>query len=206
MARVNNSVKAKEDFARRIMGEDIVFPGEISLKRGVAYNRAQLRYLLNTLPAAHELNWCQKRGCVVIASPPEPMSLIDIYSLEPKLFHRKGCYSQDFSRAQKTVPGWIAIKKTPIEGSTNRKWQDQQKRLLGSERVPNTAEASWLITTFLKVRGVRLFETIFVRTSSFLSPHGRVCVGEFDTGGLRIFGFKDDLSDPRLGLLAAREF
>lgn len=206
MARNHNAAESKESLARGILGEDIIFPREISLKRGLVYNQVQLRHLLNTLPAAHELNWCKERGCVVIAAPPEPMSLIDVYSIESDLFHKKGCYSQGFSRADRTTPGWIAIKKTLVEGSTNRNWQDQQRCLLGSERVPNAAEASWFITTFLKVSGVKLLTLDLVRTASVLSPNGHVCVGGFDAGGLHILGFKDNHPDPRLGLLTAREF
>ena len=93
------------------------------------------------------------------------------------------CRSEVRSR-DKTSFGWLAIKKTPVSNSTNKKWDEQSKLLSALEHIPNAAEMSWFITTYFEVRGIRLFESVYVRTSSLDSGGFSVHVGHFDSMGL----------------------
>jgi hypothetical protein len=71
--------------------------------------------------------------------------------------------------------------------------------------VPNAAEMSWFITTYFEVRGIRLFESIYVRTSSLDSGGYRVYVGDFVSEGLGVDGWGDDDRDGNVGLSAGRK-
>jgi hypothetical protein len=71
--------------------------------------------------------------------------------------------------------------------------------------VPNAAEMSWFITTYFEVRGVRLFENVYVRTSSLGSDGSRVDVGRFDSDGLGVYFYWGDGRSVSIGLSAARK-
>ena len=53
--------------------------------------------------------------------------------------------------------------------------------------------------------GERLFENVYVRTSSLDSDGLRVYVGHFDAGGLRVGYIWDDYRSAYLGLASARK-
>jgi hypothetical protein len=63
----------------------------------------------------------------------------------------------------------------------------------------------WFITTYFEVRGIRLFEGVYVRTSSLDSDGSRVGVGGFDALGLAVVYWSDDDRDGSIGLSAARK-
>ncbi|MDE1944855.1 MAG: hypothetical protein KGI03_01085 [Patescibacteria group bacterium] len=196
--------------ARSILGGDFIAPEEIAIARpGIIYTAEQIEALAQTMPSEDELRWCKEYGYAVLAAPSSDLSLLDVRSLENGLFYRKtgGWYAdQAFAAGDKTLTGWLAIRKTPVPSSTSKTWDGQTALLAEAERVPNAAEMSWFITTFYKVRGVRLFERVYVRTSSRDSDGHRVYVGFFDAGGLFVdYYFWDDLRLDYLGLSSARK-
>jgi hypothetical protein len=71
--------------------------------------------------------------------------------------------------------------------------------------VPNAAEMSWFITTYFEVRGIRLFESIYVRTSNLDSDGDRVSVGGFDSKGLLVNNWGGGHRQGDLGLSGVRK-
>jgi hypothetical protein len=64
---------------------------------------------------------------------------------------------------------------------------------------------SWFITTYFEVRGTRLFEGVYVRTSTLDSFGQHVLVGLFDSAGLRVDEDWDGDRNDLIGLSAARK-
>jgi hypothetical protein len=198
------------DLAHTILGNDFITAEEImSARPGIVYSAEQISKLADTIPSEEVLRSLKDSGYGLMPQSPSEESLLDIRAIEPALFYRKtGGWFEDqkFARNDRTGTGWLAIKKTPVDGSTSKNWDEQNKLLSKIERVPNAAETSWFITTFFKVRGVYLFPNVYVRTSSIDSDGGRVDVGHFHAKGLIV---DDDWGSGRgdgLGLASARKF
>lgn len=196
--------------AKRILGGDFVSPQEVMDARpGVVYDASQLKALVDNIPSAEVLQQLKDNGFALVPQPPQPMSLLDVRALESGQFYSQtgGWYADyAFAKDNKTGTGWLAIKKTPVDGSLSKTWDEQNRLLKDGESVPNAAEMSWFITTFFKVRGVRLFERLYVRCSDLVSDGGRVFVGVFDSEGLSVNGcLWDGYRSSLLGLASARK-
>lgn len=178
-------------------------------RTSIVYTEEQITALAESLPSEDVLKWCKDNGYVVIPAPPTAMSLLDVWEIaQPAHFYSKmgEWYSnQKFAREEKTLFGWLAIKKTPVANSTSKNWNEQSRLLSALEHVPNTAEMSWFITTYFEVRGIRLFESVYVRTSSLDSDGFRVRVGCFDSEGLRVNIWHDDDRRDSIGVAFSRK-
>jgi len=196
-----------EEIARLILGDDIVFPDEIAEARGLSYTDAQLKYFAE-MPSEEALRWCKANGYAIVAGPPSPMGLLEVRSLKSEHFYSKagGWYEgYAFGNDDKAQTEWLAIRKEPVPNSFNQNWNEQLRLLSKDEQVPNAGEMSWFITTFYEVRGVWLFEKVYVRTSSVASGGDRVSVGVFDEGGLLVSDYWDDYRYYYIGLAASRK-
>ncbi len=196
--------------AKQILGDDFITPEEIAKARGVVYSPEQIESLANTILPEDTLRWCRDNGYAIMAAPPAAMSLIEVRSLHADHFYSKtgGWYTGDkekFSRDDKTTPGWLAIRKDIVPKSASKNWNEQHALLSGVEYVPNAAEMSWFVTTYFEVRGIRLLERIYVRTSSLDSGGNRVGVGDFDAKGLIVDNYWDAFRHGYLGLASARK-
>ena len=204
------SAKAPDyGLAQSILGADFITPEEVAKARpSIVYTNEQITALAESLPPQDVLKWCKENGYAVMPVPSKAMSLLDVREIQSAHFHSKtgGWYAdQKFAREDKTSFGWLAIRKTPISNSTSKIWNEQGKLLSALERVPNATELSWFITTYFEVRGVRLFECIYVRTSSLNSAGSRVYLGYFDADGLFLNYRWDDYRDGLIGLASARK-
>jgi hypothetical protein len=195
--------------AQLILGADFITPEEVSkARKNISYTDAQITALAESLPSEDVLKWCKANGYAVMPAPPTAMSILDVRELQSGHFYSKtgGWYAdQKFAREDKTSFGWLMIKKTPVSDSTSKNWNEQSKLLSAVERVPNTAEMSWFITTYFEVRGVRLFEGIYVRTSSLGSGGRLVYVGLFDAVGLDVAYWHGDFRSSAFGVSSARK-
>jgi hypothetical protein len=198
--------------AQSILGVDFITPEEVAkARKTIIYTDEQITALAENLPSEEMLTWCKENGYAVMPAPPKAMSLLDVREIQSAHFYSKsdGWYAKDkekFARDDKTSFGWMAIKKTPVDNSTSKTWKEQTALLSKIEVVPNAAEMSWFITTYFEVRGVRLFENVYVRTSSLGSDGSRVSVGCFDSDGLYVYyWWGDNRRDGNFGLSAARK-
>lgn len=204
------SMKAPDyGLAQSILGTDFITPEEVSRARpSIVYSDEQIKALAESLPSEDMLKWCKENGYAVMPAPSTAMSLLDVREIKSTHFYSEtgGWYAdQKFAREDKTSFGWLAIKKTPVANSTTKNWNEQSKLLSALEHVPNAAEMSWFITTYFEVRGIRLFESVYVRTSSLGSGGDRVDVGGFDSEGLDVDDWRDDTRSDDLGLSAGRK-
>lgn len=196
-----------EEVARMILGEDIIFPNEITKAWGLSYADADLRRFMETIPSIEALRWCKVNGYAVVAGPPTPMGLLEVRSLKPDHFYSEngGWYEKyTFSSYDKAESKWLAIRKKSVPSSLDKKWNYQLRLLTKDEQIPNAGEMGWFITTFFEVRSIRLFEQIYVRTSSVALNNGCVIVGFFVLGGLRVSDVKNTLRFDDLGLASSR--
>jgi len=205
------SAKASDyTLAQSILGTDFITPEEVSKARpSIAYTDKQIKALAKSLPSEEMLKWCKDNGYAVMPAPPRACSLLDVREIQSVHFFSKtgGWYAdQKFACEAKTSFGWLAIKKTPVANSTSKNWDEQSKLLSALEHVPNAAEMGWFVTTFFEVRGIRLFEGVYVCTSSLGSDGRRVDVGGFDSGGLRVVNvYWDSNRYDDLGVSASRK-
>jgi len=195
-----NATTKNESVARDIMGDDIIFPEEVAKARGLVYTEAQLKQLSDTIPTAEVLRWGKEKGYALMPAPPKAMSVLDVFALKVDRKEQgiDGWLNLEFfAHDEKTTFGWLMIKKTPVDNSMGKNWDEQNKLLSEVERVPKVAELVWFATTFFEVRGVRPVEgTKFVRTSSLQSDGFRVDVVYLGTGSVFLSTSKDsDLND-----------
>lgn len=206
------------DLAQSILGVDFITPEEATkIYPNVVYSDEQIAALAGSLPSEEVLRWCNSNDCAVMPAPPTTMSILDMRDMHIDLrddrqiaqfkesYSEKEAWSfnQKFIREDRTSPGWLMIKKTPVTDSTAKTWGEQNKILSELEVVPNAADMYWFITTYYRVRGVRLFEKTYARTSSLNSEGNAIHVGTFDIMG--VFFYSDDSSVYCLGLAAARK-
>lgn len=196
--------------AKSILGADFITPKEITEARpSIVYTDDETYKLAESLPPQDVLMWCKDNGYAVMPAPPRAMSTSDVREIQPAHFYLKtgGWYAdQKFAHEDKTSQGWLAIKKIPVSNSTSKNWNEQNKLLSSVERVPNAALMSWFITTYFEVRGERLFESVYVRTSSLDLDGSRISVGRFDAEGLDVDGYWDDSCYGDMGVSACRKF
>lgn len=205
---------SREELARIVMGDDIIFPEEIASVCDVSYSEHALEHLAATLPSAEVFGWCRDNGYCVVAGPPTPMSILEVQALDPSLFHSKknAWYERsEFASSEKVGVEWLAIRKDAIPKSFNMNLETQMSLLSDREEVPNAARMSWFITTCYKVRGVRLFRDIDVRTSSKCgaadSPEDvtAVTLGHFRAFGLDVNFYLDSSCRHHVGLAPSRK-
>lgn len=195
---------------KSILGGDFITAEEIMVARpNVVYSPEQIAELAATIPSGETLALLKGYGYGLMPQPPKALSLLAVRAAKSTHFDSKtsGWYeNQKFAENDLTGTGWLAVKKTPVNGSTSKNWSEQNKLLTEAEYVPNAAETSWFITIFCDVRGVRLFENVCVRTSSFDSVGDRVRVGYFGAEGLYVNSDWDSYHYDFLGLASARNF
>ena len=194
--------------AQSILGVDFITPEEIMKVTAMIYEEKHLDILHNTIPPEAVLRWCKEHHYAVVAAPRYPINLLTIRMYVSNLFYSKsgGWYSErKFASENTTAQGWLMLRKHPVPHSNSKNWNQQNKLLSGVERVPNSAEVSWLVTIYFKVRGIRLLENIFVRCADLQSDCPRVVVGNFYAGGLNLDRYRDDDRVDSLGLSSARK-
>ncbi|OGL87268.1 hypothetical protein A3I40_02215 [Candidatus Uhrbacteria bacterium RIFCSPLOWO2_02_FULL_48_12] len=200
-----------EELARQILGDDIVFPEDIAAAGGLFYADEQLQRFIDTIPSEEALRELKANNFALVAGPSKPMSLLEVRDADSGPFYTKteGWYSnvnEKFAMNDRAPTEWLAIRKEPVLNSTNRRWNEQLGLISVNERVPNAGEMSWFITTYFKVRGVRLFASVYARTSSVDSSGVRVCVGGFGADGLCVSSGWGDGRGSGLGVASARKF
>ncbi len=178
--------------------------------RGFYYVKAQLTELKKSLPPKEVLKWLKVNNYMLVAGPPYTLSLLSMQRRDDALFyhdHKEGWYAshkEAFSYTDTIGPGWLALRKSPLLGSTEKTWDEQQALLSDKERVPNATEVAWGLTTYKKVHGVYLMSNnIWMRTLSVNHDGVHVYVGDFASYGLNINDGKGAAPDSHLGVAVA---
>lgn len=122
-----------------------------------------------------------------------PMSVLDIRGKvqDKGLFYSQDWYNKQSFAKERGECSWQLISKTSVDNLTSKNWQEQQLLLTKDEEVPDARIMIYTIIGYFLNTGERLFEKIYVRTSSVDSDGYRVSVGCVDSYGLLV-GFSWD--------------
>jgi len=197
---------ASQKRAREIMGKNFFGVEEAIKHFGVNPTRQQLASL-SEIPFSEAVLEQSRDTHVLVAV--FPLSILEIRGkVEHKLFysHEDAWYNkQSFAKEHGEVT-WQLVHKTPVDNSTSKDWQKQQALLGKDDEVPSAQVMVYIIIGHYLATGERLFEHIYVRTSSVDSDGYRVGVGRFDSEGLYVNYFWDGIRNDYLGVSSARKF
>lgn len=195
-----------QKLAREIMGKNYFGIEEAVQHFGVKPTRAQLSALAEIPLTEAELRECKDTHILVAVFP---LSVLDNRGkVERSLFysHEDAWYNKQAFAKDKGEAHWQLVRKTPVENSTNKTWQDQQALLAKNEETPTAQIMVYAIIGHFLATGERLFENVYVRCSDLDSDGRRVYVGDFGSGGLDVSNYSDDYRSGNLGLSSARKF
>jgi hypothetical protein len=116
-----------------------------------------------------------------------PLSILEIRGrIERNLFHsyEDSWYNKESFAKERGKVGWELVRKTPVEDSISKNWQQQRSLLSKNDEVPSAQIMVYTIIGHYLSTGERLFKNIYVRTSSLDAGGHRVDVGVFDSDGL----------------------
>lgn len=138
-----------------------------------------------------------------------PLSILKIRDkVESKLFysHKDAWYNKQAFAKDKREARWQLVRKTPVDNSTSKNWDEQQALLVENEETPKAQVMVYTIIGHFLATGERLFENIYVRCSDVDSYGNRVSVGFFDSCGLSVNDHSDGRRDVSIGVASVRKF
>ncbi len=160
-----------------IMGKNFFAVGDAVRYFGVGPNSQQLA-VLSEIPFSEAVLEELRDTHVLVAV--FPLSILQIRSwVERGLFygHEGAWYNEKFFARERGEVSWQLVRKTPVDNSTSKNWQEQQALIAKDDEVPSARVMVYTIIGYFLATGERLFEHIFVRTSSVDSDGLRVIVG-----------------------------
>jgi len=195
---------SSQKHAREIMDKNFFGVEEAISHFGINPTRRQLA-ALSEVPFSEATLQQAKDTHVLVAV--FPLSLLEVRAkVQGKgLFYDQKWYNEEAFASERGEVSWQLVRKTPVDNSTSKNWTAQQALLGEDDEVPTTQVLVYTIIGHFLATGERLFEKIYVRTSSVDSGGYRVCVGHFGVGGLSVGSYWDDLSDDCLGVSSARK-
>ena len=190
--------------AREIMSKNFFGVEEAIKHFGVNPTRQQLASL-SEIPFSEAMLEESKDTHVLVAV--FPLSILEIRGkVDPKLFYDRPWYNREHFAKERGEVSWQLVRKTPVDNSTSKSWQEQQLLLGKDDEVPSPRVMVYTIIGHYLVTGERL-HNIYVRTSSVFSlAVFRVVVGHFDSEGLCFSFCWDDRLLDYLGVSSARKF
>jgi hypothetical protein len=191
--------------AREIMSKNMFGVEEAIKHFGASPTRPQLA-ALSEIPFSEEvLQQCKDTHVLVAVLP---LSIVEIWErVQGKgLFRSQDWYnSQSFAKDKGDI-GWQLVRKTEVPGSTNKNWSEQQALLGKDEETLSAQVMAYTIIGQHLATGERLFEHIYVRTSSADSDGDRVYVGGFGSAGLVVGSYWDGHRHGDIAVAAAWKF
>jgi hypothetical protein len=173
---------------------------------GVKPTRTQFSALAEIPFTEAELHECKDSHILVAVFP---MSILDVRDkVERKLFysHEDAWYNKQAFAKDKGEALWQLVRKTPVEKSTSKTWDEQQAILAKNEETPKAQVMVYTIIGHFLATGERLFEHVYVRCSDVGSDGLRVYVGGFDSCGLLVDDYWDVYRNDFLGVSSVRKF
>jgi len=192
--------------AREIMGKNMFGVEEAIQYFGVNPTRQQT-LALSEIPFSEEVLQKAKDTHVLVAV--FPLSILEVRGkVERKLFfsHEDAWYNKQSFAKERGEISWQLVRKTPVDNSTSKNWEEQLALVSEEDEVPTAQVMVYTIIGHYLATGERLFEHVYVRTSSVDSDGRRVRVGYFDSGGLLVRSGWDGGRDDVIGVSSARKF
>lgn len=196
---------ASQKRAREIMGKNM-FGIDEAIKHFLVNPTRQQRAALSEIPFSEEvLQQCKDTHVLVAVFP---LSILEIREMakDKGLFYNQDWYNKQSFAKDKGKIGWQLVCKTEIPNSTSKTWQEQQSLLGKDEEVPTAQVMVYTIIGHFLATGKRLFEKVYVRTSSAVPRGRRVCVGAFASAGLNVRYDWDGDRGGNIGGASARKF
>jgi hypothetical protein len=190
--------------AREIMCKDFFGVEEAIKHFGVNPTRQQLD-ALSEIPFSEAVLEQSKDTHILVAV--FPLSTLEIRDKIAKdLFLEDAWYNkQSFAKEHGEI-SWQLIRKTPLENSTWKSWQEQQKLLGKDEEVPSAQVIFYTVIGHYLTTGEFLFEDIGISTPSMHPDSRRVVVGGFDSRGPYLYYWWGDTpKEGFFGLSSARK-
>ncbi len=193
------------DRARQIMGKNFFGLEEAGEHFGIKPSKKDLADLA-TIPYSEAVLTACKDTHVLIAVL--PFSLLDVRKKAAKeLFFDQDWYNKEQFARDKGGARWYLVRKAPVENSTSKTWDEQQRLLSKDEGTPSARVVVYTIIGHFLATGERLFEKIYVRCSDLDGSGDRVDVGYFGECGLELSsGYWDGVRSDVIGLSSARKF
>ena len=189
--------------AREIMGKNFFGIEEAIKHFGVTPTQEQLA-MLAEVPFSEAVLEESKKSHVLVAV--FPLSILKIRNqIASKLFYDQSWYNNE-SFAKECEVKWQLVRKTPVDNSTSKNWQEQQALIGKNDEVPTAQVMVYTIIGHHLATSERLFEHIYVRTSSVDSGGRRVDVGDFDSRGLGVNDWWAGHRIGSIGVSSARKF
>lgn len=190
--------------AREIMGRNMFGVEEAIKHFGVNPSKQQLAALSEAPFTEATLEECKSTHVLVAVFP---MSILDIRGkVECKIFysHENAWYNKQAFAKDRGEVGWHLIRKTPVENSTSKTWDEQQALIGKNEETPKARVVVYTIVGHFLATDERLFEGIYIRCLDVDSYGLQVFVGDFDSRGLSISDYWGNLRHHLLGVSSAR--
>jgi hypothetical protein len=178
------------------MGKNFLGIEETMRHFNAAFTQEELATLAEIPFSETELEECKNTHLLVCGYP---MTILEIRAKAPSKKPKKTFYSykdawyntQAFATNEKVGLRWYLIRKTAIENSFSKTFDDQKRLLGANDEVPRACELVYAVVLYFMVTGERLFETAYVRCIDLTSDGYRVNVGNFDSDGLSVNNYWD---------------
>jgi hypothetical protein len=187
--------------AREIMGRNMFGVEEAIRHFGVNPTRQQAAALSEIQFSEATLAACKDTHVLVAVFP---LSILEIRS-KGKLFYSQDWYNKESFAKDRGETEWQLVRKTPINNSISKNWQEQQALLGTNEETPKARMMAYTIIGHFLATGERLFEKLYVRTSDVDSDGLRVDVGRFVSVGLSVDFNWVGARNGNLGMASARK-
>jgi hypothetical protein len=191
--------------AHEIMGKYFFGVEDAVQYFGIKPGKAQLSALEEVPFTAAQLREVRDTHVLVAVFP---ISILEIRArVKRRLFcrHEDAWYNDQAFAKDEGKASWQLVRKTPVANSLSKDWQKQQAFIGKKDEVPSAQVVIYTIIGHQLSTRERLFEKVYVRSSSVDSDGGRVVVGRFDSMGLDVDGYWDGYLRCDLGVSSARK-
>ncbi|MEK7180356.1 MAG: hypothetical protein AAB706_02685 [Patescibacteria group bacterium] len=174
-----------QDQAHSIMGKNFFGIDEAFHYFGIRPSKEELIHLAEIPWNEKVLKSCRDTHILVAAFP---ISILDIRDKAGRELYREfenTWYSRKCAEVfvnKKGEASWQLIRKTPVVGSTDKSWLEQQKLLGSDEETPTARILFYTIIGHFLVTGERLFENVSVWCSDLDSSGYCSRFGWYSTG------------------------
>lgn len=157
---------------RVILGVDFISPEEMEHIFSFKYSENELKQIRGTLPSEELIRHCYFNDYMLIAGPSDNLNLLQIQKIvqgkisisenDPPWFVKT---NERFAKQQVVRHcRWLAIKKHAH--SFGRTFEEQKEACPKDDVIPNVAEICYAFIAYHCLRGIRLLNDHYVRTSS----------------------------------------
>lgn len=198
--------------AREIMGKNFFGIEEAQKHFGLTLSKRQIAYMAE-VPFSEETLQRDKDTHILVAYPRYSIVSVRAKTAGIKLpenhrmFYDQSWYDKNEVGNGVSALEWHLVLKTSVPDSKSKTWKEQKEMVDATkiDRVPEADVMVYTIIGYFLETGIRLFEKEYVRTSTLHSDGDRVSVGFFDSRGLGVGNWNDDLRNDGIGVSAGRK-